>query len=200
MWFVNDYGDTAYRWQRVGWDSDCRQSGRHERAERTELLRLGRWWLAYTKPRNEKVLAADLENMGVDYFLPLARVRRRHCGRPVELQVPLFPSYLFVWGQAEERYAALRTNRVVNIITVTDQRELSAELQNVYQATVSDVPVDLYPGLKEGRRVRIIGGSLQGLEGVVLRRRQTCRVYVAVHVLGQSAQVDIDSALVEALD
>jgi transcriptional antiterminator RfaH len=160
----------------------------------------GDWWVLHTKPRNEKALAGDLDAMHVDYFLPLVSVKKRYGRRFAHVQLPLFPSYLFLCGGDDERYAALTTHRVANVLPVLDQERLRKELQNVYLATSSGEPVDLYPGLRRGRRCRVIAGSLEGLEGVVLRRRGVCRVYLGVELLGQSAEMDIDASLLEVLD
>ncbi len=160
----------------------------------------GLWWLVHTKPRNEKALASDLERKGIQYFLPLARHRRIYGGRTFQVEIPLFSSYLFLCGGEAERYATLMTHRAVQVIAVADQARLKAELRHVYRATTSDQPVDLYPGIKRGRRCRVMRGSLAGLEGVVIRRRGMCRVYLGVEILGQSAEVEVDPSLLEVID
>lgn len=158
-----------------------------------------RWWLVHTRPRHEKALAADLDRKGIGCFLPLVRVKRRWAGRESHVRIPLFPGYLFLDGTEEARYAALVTCRTVNVINVVDQEGLKRDLQEVYRLTVSEEPVDLYPGIRKGRRCRVIDGPLKGLEGVVLRRRDVCRVYIAVEALLQSAEVEIDVSLLESI-
>jgi len=160
----------------------------------------GLWWVVHTKARNEKALATDLDHLGVGYFLPLARVRRRWGGRTATVRVPLFPGYLFLCGGYEERYATLMTHRAANVIEVGDQEGLRHDLRQIYRTVTGELPVDLFPGIRRGRRCRVVAGSLKGVEGVVLQRRSVCRVYVAVTILGQSAEVEIDPGLLEAVD
>lgn len=160
----------------------------------------GPWWLVHTRSRCEKALAADLDRLGIGYFLPLARRRRLHGGRRVEVLLPLFPSYLFLSGGADERYATLMTHRAAQIIEIVNQEGLKDELRQVYRVMLSQEPVELYCGLKQGQRCRVTSGPLAGLEGVVLRQRDWCRIYVGVEVLGQSAELEIDPALLEPLD
>lgn len=160
----------------------------------------GQWSVLHTMARNEKALAADLSKRGIGFFLPLAHVRRRYGGRSVHLRIPLFPGYLFLCGGIDERYVALTTHRVANVLEVLDQEGLKADLRQIYRTVCSDVPVDLYPGIRRGRRCRVTGGSLRGLEGVVLRRRDLCRVYLAVAILGQSAEVELDPGLLEIIE
>lgn len=160
----------------------------------------GPWWVVHTKARQEKALAGALECLGIGYFLPLAKVKRKYGGRIFRLQIPLFPSYLFLSGTDEDRYATLMTHRAASVIRVADQECLKRELNQIHQVTTSDEPVNLYPALRRGRRCRVTGGSLAGLEGVVLQRRDQWRIYVGVEVLGQSAELEIDPCQLEPLD
>lgn len=160
----------------------------------------GRWWLVHTKSRNEKALAGDLDNLGIDHFLPLVQVKRRYASRLWCANIPLFPGYLFMCGGDDEHYATLMTHRAAAVIRVVDQERLRTELRQVYVVIMSREPVDLYRGLRRGRRCRVARGSLAGLEGVVLRRRGSCRIYVGVEVLGQSAELEIDPSLLEVID
>lgn len=160
----------------------------------------GRWWVLHTKPRNEKALAGDLERQGIDHYLPLVRSERRYGKRRVRVDLPLFAGYVFMCGDPDDRYTALRTKRVANVIAVEDQERLKFDLRQVHQVVESDEPVDIYPGLQCGRRCRIRSGSLRGLEGVVVRRVGAARIYIEAAILGQSAVVEIDNALLEPLD
>ena len=160
----------------------------------------GRWWILHTKPRNEKVIASALARLRIAHFLPLARCRRTYGRRSVEVRIPLFPGYVFLCGGLEDREAALRTNRVANVLEVAHQERLRSDLRHIQRVVESDEPVDLYPRLKEGCRCRVTRGSLVGLEGIVLRRRGMWRVFIGVHFLGQSAELEIDPVQLEILD
>lgn len=160
----------------------------------------GRWWVVHTKARHEKALASELGMLGIAYFLPLALVERRYGGRSTFVRIPLFPGYLFLCGESNERETALRTHRAAHVIKVADQEGLKCSLRQIYRTITSDVPVDLYPGIRVGRRCRISRGALIGLEGIVIYRRSVCRVSIAVHILGQSAEVEVDPELLEVID
>ena len=153
-----------------------------------------------TRARNEKVVADALERQQVRHYLPLARMDRTWGGRRVSVTLPLFPGYLFLEGGADACEAAWKTRRVAKILPVNDQDRLRAELRHVQQVVESGVEVDLHPALEVGRRCRVTGGTLKGLEGVVMRRRRRSRLHIAVTMLGQSAVVEIDSALLESAD
>lgn len=160
----------------------------------------GYWWVAHTKSRQEKALAAQLDSAGIGCFLPLVRSNRRHGRRFVDVSLPLFPSYLFFSGGDSERYAVLATHRAAGVIAVVDQARFKDELRQVDRVVQSQEAVDLYPGLKRGRRCRVVRGSLAGLEGVVLRYRNRVRIYIGVEALGQSAELEIDPSLLEPIE
>ena len=160
----------------------------------------GRWWVVHTLARHEKALARDLERKAIDYYLPLARVERRWGRRRAQIQIPLFPGYLFMRGGEEERLSTVQTKRVARVINVHDQQRLKEALGHIRRMVESGRPVDLYPGIRKGRRCRIVRGPLRGLEGVVLRRQGVFRVFVAVEILGQSAETEIDGASLEVSD
>lgn len=161
----------------------------------------GDWWVVHTKARAEKAVAAQLERRKVEHFLPLACVQRRYgARRATEVSLPLFPGYLFLCGGDTERLITLDTHRVARVIRVINQEGLKRELDQIYRTVTSGITVDLYPGIKRGRRCRVVAGSLKGIEGVVLRRRGVCRVFLAVEILGQSAEVELDPGLLEVIE
>ena len=159
-----------------------------------------KWWVLHTRARHEKVIATTLEKYKIDYYLPLVHTVRTRARRTLSSEIPLFPGYLFLRGQARACEVAWKTNRVANILPVDNQKQFQDELQHIYRVVESGVPVDLYPALRAGRRCRIIAGSLRGIEGVVIRRKSTSRVYVSATFVGQSAVIEVDSADVEPVD
>jgi transcription antitermination factor NusG len=152
------------------------------------------------RPKSEKVVATALERNGVGYYLPLVPVVRTYAKCRVTFLLPLFPGYVFLRGDHDDCEKAWRTNRVAKILRVENQERLRTELQQVNQALEAGEKVDLFKSLKKGRHCRITGGSLRGLEGVVLRRGRHCRMYLSVTILGQSAVVEVDAALLEPID
>lgn len=161
---------------------------------------VGPWWVLHTRARNEKVVANELARQQVEYYLPLVRVVRTYAKRKAVFMVPLFPGYLFLNGEYRAYEVALKTNRVANILKVDDQVRLHAELRQIYTVVASGEPVDLYPSLRKGRRCRVTAGTLRGVEGVILRRGRHCRMFLSVTMLGQSAVVEIDAALLEPVE
>lgn len=161
---------------------------------------LGRWWVLHTHARNEKAVTERLARRNIQIFLPLVRQRRTYGGRIRHVSIPLFPGYVFLCGSEADRLCALETNRVAKVLEVANQEQLKKDLRQIERVLSSDEPVELYPRLRTGCRCRVIAGSLAGLEGVVLRRRGPWRVYISVQFVGQSAELEIDPAMLEVLD
>lgn len=157
----------------------------------------GTWWVAHTKPRQEKALAWDVLRSGGGYFLPMYEAVRRSRGRSWKTMLPLFPGYVFLCGDDTDRMWALETHRVVNAIPVPDQPALATELRAIERLLASKSGIDAYPGLARGAACRIRSGPLMGLEGHVARRKGRTRFIVNVAILGQGAAVEIDADLLD---
>ncbi len=161
---------------------------------------LGRWWVLHTRARNEKRVASALAIQSVQHYLPLVNVRHTYAKWRVAFRVPLFPGYVFLCGNESDCEKALHTKRVAHVIPVVDQRQFRAELQHVYQAVECGEAVALYPAIQKGSRCRLTGGPLKGVEGVVVQRGSRCQIYLTITMLGQSALIEVDAALLEVLD
>ncbi|OQZ05625.1 MAG: hypothetical protein B6D36_09205 [Planctomycetes bacterium UTPLA1] len=158
------------------------------------------WWVVHTKPRQEKVLADDLKRQRILYFLPLVRANRAYCRKRVTVELPLFPSYVFLFASPSDREAALKTNRVAATIPVHDQFRLRFELRQIHRLLDSGEAVSLYPSLKTGSHCRVTVGPLKGICGVVIGTRRKRKFYVSVTTLGLSATLEIDAAWLEPID
>lgn len=157
----------------------------------------GPWWVAHTKPRCEKALAWDLERTGVAYFLPMARRTLYGGGRRRISLVPLFASYIFVAGDEEARYAALRNNRTCNIIPVEYQELLVQELASIERAVAGEALLDLCPQAVVGRTMRVTRGPFRDVIGKVIRRDSVTRLMMQVTILGRAVEMDIEAELLE---
>jgi transcriptional antiterminator RfaH len=160
----------------------------------------GRWFVAHTKPRQEKALARDLLRLRDRYFLPMYEATRRSRRRRWKALLPLFAGYVFVCGSEDDRLVALKTHRIVRLIEVEDQAPLVAELSAIERLLAAGQSVDPRSSLAAGRRCRIRTGPLAGLEGRVERRKDRTRFVVNVTILGQGATVEIDADSVEPMD
>ena len=160
----------------------------------------GQWWVAHTKARNEKALAWDLMARGIDYFLPLVKRVTFSGGRKRHGMAPLFSSYVFFSGNEDARYTILTTNRVANVIPVTERECFVRELYAIEQAIEHDQRLVFCPTFAKGTRCRITHGPLENTEGIVLQGDDVTRVVLQVSMLGVGASLEISGDLLEILD
>ncbi len=160
----------------------------------------GKWWVAHTKSRREKVFAWDMVRRPMGYFLPM--VQRVHVsgGRKRVTLMPLFPSYVFCCGSEEDRHAAMTTNHLCQLINVPEQENLVKQLERIRVALTATAQVDPYPLAAIGRRYRVTAGPLRGMEGVMVQHTKPARFVLEVAILGQGAAVEVDADLLEAVD
>ena len=159
----------------------------------------GQWWVAHTKARNEKALAWQLLKMEIAYFLPLVEKTSIKGKRKFKSLLPLFGGYLFFCGDEEDRYKALTTNRIANIIPVADQESFTSQLRDVHAALTCGAEVDPFPSVVEGKRCVVTSGPLRGVEGIVEKKESVTRIMLKVDILGQSAAVTIDPSFLEPI-
>jgi transcription termination/antitermination protein NusG len=159
----------------------------------------GEWWIAHTKSRNEKALAWDFHNARIPYFLPLVEHITISSGQKRRALKPLFPSYVFFCGTAGERYSALTTSRVCQVIPVRLREKFVGEIESVRKG-IEVGSVTLYPFAAVGKRCRIARGPLQGIEGIVVRNQDSVRIVLEVSMLGQGASLEIEADLLEPVE
>jgi transcription termination/antitermination protein NusG len=169
------------------------------------LLRMnlgGKWYVAHTRSRNEKILARELTCLGIPNYLPLAqRMTRSPATRRVSRSwVPVFSGYIFFNGTDEQRYAALRTNRIAHVLDVPNQNQLVNELINVHQLLSTTDSFAVTDHLKVGEWGRIVLGPLSGAEGIVTHFANRLRLNMNVTILGQSVSIEVDREHVERID
>ncbi len=157
------------------------------------------WWVLYTRPRQEKSLARELLQLHVPFYLPLVTTRNLIRGRPVDSYLPLFPNYLFLLAQPDERLQALDTRRIVRSIAVPHQVKLWADLFRLRQLLVSGLPVRPEDKLVPGATVRIRSGVLAGLRGVILRTSSGHRFVVQVDFIQRGASITLDDCMLAAV-
>ncbi|NQT17457.1 MAG: antitermination protein NusG [Planctomycetes bacterium] len=155
------------------------------------------WWALYCLSRREKQLMRRLQALDVPFYGPLVA---KPCSRGRISHVPLFDSYVFVYGDESHRYAALTTNCVSRSLAVPDSASLTSELRQVHRLIDSGEPLTPEPRLEPGSQVRILSGPLLGLEGVVIRRTEQTKLLVGVTLLGLGVSTPLDDCEVERID
>jgi transcription antitermination factor NusG len=161
------------------------------------------WFAIHTIAKHEKRVTKQLQEKDVDTFLPLLPEIHRWSDRRTKVDVPLFSCYTFVRivPAPEERLPVLTTPGVLGF--VGSQREGTPiperEIENLKTAIKHQSSCELHPFITAGTRVRIRGGALSGVEGVLVNHGKDHSVVVSVQLLQRSISVRIDGYDVEFL-
>jgi len=160
----------------------------------------GNWYALYTCPHREKLVAEQIKRRSVPCFLPVYRSVRRWKDRRKELQLALFPGYVFVQMALEKKLQVLEIPGAVRLVSFNGQpAPLPASEIEMLRNRLSGVRgVEPHPYLCTGRRVRVRSGAMEGLEGIVVRRKDRCRVVFSINLLQRSVAVEVDEADLEA--
>ena len=154
------------------------------------------WYAACTRSRHEKSIVRQLEERGIEHFLPLYRSVRRWKDRRKELDLVLFPGYVFVRLHSRERLRVLQLPSVLRFVTfnglpvavpMNDLEALRNGLaQGVYAAS--------HPYLRVGKRVLVRYGPLAGVRGILVRKKDNFRIVISIEAIMRSVAVEIDEA------
>lgn len=173
----------------------------------TEIFKSGipdasAWWAVYTRHQHEKVIAEMLSLKGFEVFLPLYESTRRWKDRKMVLSLPLFPCYLFVRGGLDRRLQIATTPGVHTILCRGEGvAEIpDSEIESIQRAVTGAYPIEPYPFLKCGTRVRVVRGALEGVEGIMVRKKNSSRLILSVDMLAQSVSVEVHASDVKACD
>jgi transcription antitermination factor NusG len=159
------------------------------------------WWALYTRHQHEKKVAGILLNKGFEVFLPLYESMRRWRDRSKMVSLPLFPCYVFVRGGMDRRLQVVTTPGIHMLLTCGENIAIipESEIQAIRATVEGPFQVEPHPFLQCGERVRVKRGPLEGIEGVLVRKKNLFRLVLSVEMLAQSVAVEIDVADVEPM-
>jgi len=157
------------------------------------------WSAIYTRHQHEKTIAGMLTMKGFEVFLPLYESVRRWKQRRKLLLMPLFPGYVFVRGADARRLPVLTTPGVHMILCKGEQCVTipEEEIEAIRRVVEGNFRVEPHPFLKCGDQVRVIRGSLSGVEGILVRKKNVFRLVLSVSMLSQSVAVEVYAEDVE---
>jgi transcription termination/antitermination protein NusG len=158
-----------------------------------------KWYAAYTYPRHEKKVLNQLVRREIESFLPYYRALHKwRNGCKAEVQVPLFPGYVFVRLRPHEHLRVLQVPNLVNLVGFGGPPvALPTEDIEALKAALSTMKAEPHPFLNVGDRVRIKSGCLAGTEGILLRKTSGCRFVLNVDLIQQAVCVEVSAEDVE---
>lgn len=159
------------------------------------------WYVAHTSAKHEKRVTLQLQERSVEHFLPLYDSVRRWKDRRIKLQLPLFPGYVFVRLPLRDRLKVLQVPGVARLISFNGQPAAlpDHEIETLRAGLETQLHAEPHPYLTVGRRVRVKRGPLEGVEGILIRKKNVCRVVLSLDLIMRSASVEVDASDVERI-
>jgi transcription antitermination factor NusG len=151
------------------------------------------WHVAYVVARHEKAVAQELSRRSLESFLPVYHAIHYWNKRRTQVELPLFPSYVFVRMTLRERLRVLQIPAVVHLVTFNGlPASVPEEEIEGLRAAVRLRHTQPHPYYSLGDRVRIRTGPLKGIEGTLLRQQSSSRLIVAVDFIHRSVSVELE--------
>ena len=163
---------------------------------------LSSWYAVYTRHQHEKTVARILTIKGFETLLPLYQARHRWKDRTKLLSLPLFPCYVFIRGDLERRLDIVTTPGLYAFVLRAGQPAAipTLEMDAIRRGVESGAHVEPHPFLKSGEWVRVKTGALEGIQGILVRKKSMYRLVLSVEMLGKAAAVEVDVTQVERLN
>ena len=161
------------------------------------------WYAVHTYPRHEKAVSERMRQQGLATFLPTVTEVHRWSDRKKTVELPLFSCYVFVNFAPcnEDRIKVLRTNGVIGLVGTRGVGTPIPEeqIQAVRTVLSQDMICGPHPFLRVGQRVRVRGGALDGIEGVLQACKGERTLIISIDAIQRSLAVRIDGYQVEAV-
>lgn len=161
-----------------------------------------RWFALYTTSRHEKRVAQHLAQRQIEHYLPLYRSARKWAdGSKVVLDLPLFPGYLFVHIRRTERVRVLEVPGALAVVGGSGREPIPMpdEAIESLRTGLHLRSVEPHPLLMVGKRARIRSGALAGMEGIVVRKKNSLRVVLTLEYIQRSIAVEVSADDLEPL-
>ena len=159
------------------------------------------WYAVWTRSRHEQVVREQLEQKGLEAFLPTIKRWSRWKDRKKQVDWPLFPGYCFARFNGQERLPVLKCAGVVNIVSFDGKPAPipESELDSIRVLVGSELQFDPCPMIHEGMMVEVMHGPLRGVVGRLMRKdAPKARLVLSVNLIGQAVSVEVDAADVKA--
>jgi transcription antitermination factor NusG len=164
----------------------------------------GNWYAAYTRSNYEKKVVSQFALRGIPNYLPVWQEVHSWSDRRKHVEVPVFRGYVFVRFEdtGRNRLNILQTPGVARIVGGCSDIEVipDAEIIAIQQLLTSKVKCAPHHFLQEGDWVRVMRGSLQGVEGIFLRHKGSSRLIISISLISQSVATEIDACDVQLIE
>jgi len=159
------------------------------------------WFAIRVKSQYEKITAFVLRNKGYHEFAPMYRSRRYWSDRVKELDLPLFPGYIFCRFDPLHRLPVLTSPGIVAIVGLGKSPEpvADSEIARIQTIVSSGALAYPWPFIRAGQKIAVTRGPLCGVEGFLVSMKNQCRLVVSIQLLQRSVAAEIDRDCIQPI-
>jgi transcription antitermination factor NusG len=161
-----------------------------------------RWYAIYTRARTEKKVDKQLQDGGVESFLPMRRVLKQWSDRKKWVEEPLLRSYIFVHISEKEYFEVIKTMGVVRFITFSGVAAAIPDWQidslKILMTGNEDFEM-VRERLEPGDPVEVVSGPLAGFRGEMVEWKGKKSVLLKIESIGLSLTVSVTLSSVKAI-
>jgi transcription antitermination factor NusG len=161
-----------------------------------------RWYAVRTRSRHEKMATQQLQTRGIETFLPVVTQTHRWSDRKKQVEVPLFSGYTFVrvaYASNEQRIQVLQTHGVAGFVGIqrTGDPIPDNQIEDIRTLLANKVDLKAHSFLKIGQRVRVRGGALDGVEGILVSHSGDRSLVISLASIERSLSIRVEGYVVE---
>ncbi len=161
------------------------------------------WYVIQTRSRFEKKCTNYLIKCGVSAYLPLTKKKNVWSDRIKEVEVPLFPGYLFIQFSENERYKILNTPGIVRFVSFGGKYATvnSKHLEAIKIAISTNFELEVIDTTFEpGQEVLITSGPFKDNYAQIIRHNGKGKLLLSLYSIGKGIVLEIGQTQVEALN
>lgn len=161
-----------------------------------------RWYAVRTRSRHEKIASQQLQTRGIETYLPVVMQTHRWSDRKKQVEVPLFSGYTFVrvaYASNEQRIQVLQTHGVAGFVGIQRSGDPipDHQIEDIRTLLGNKISVEAHSFLKVGQRVRVRGGALDGVEGILLSHDAGKKLVISLESIERSLSIRVEGYDVE---
>ena len=160
-----------------------------------------RWFAIYTKPRHEKKVDAELQEMGYESYCPVQKTLKQWSDRKKWVIEPLFKSYCFVRVQPEKYLLPLKAYGALRYVYYNGKPAIvrDSEMDKIKMICASEYPVEIVEkDFRKGQKIIISSGPLEGIEGECIECEGKHKLLIRIDSVNHAMLVSVPKVLVEA--
>ena len=157
------------------------------------------WYALHTRSRHEKRVAERLVSQSLETFLPLHRSRHTwKNGVHMDVDLPLFPCYLFARASMHDRVRLLQHPGVLGFAACSARPTIIPDEEiSILRTATESLKAEPHPYLNNGDAVRVVAGPLAGMTGILTRRKHEYRVVLSVEAIMRSIVIEVSEFDIE---